>query len=165
VLDATGCRIGELTGATVGDFDESRNAFRVRSAVSKTRRARWVTLPADLWQATVEQLPPPDDRHDAMALYAVVTPDRLRTALSRACVNAGVPVFSPHDLRHRRVSLLHRAGTSWAEIGGLVGQTDLATTANTYSHVLVDYREVHRAGLLAWSLLLTTVSNIPRARV
>ncbi len=46
------------------------------------------------------------------------------------------------------VSLLHKAGLSWAEIGGLVGQTDLATTANTYSHVVADYREVDRKELL-----------------
>jgi hypothetical protein len=29
----------------------------------------------------------------------------LRTAIRRACTAAGVPVFSPHDLRHRRISL------------------------------------------------------------
>jgi len=39
-------------------------------------------------------------------------------------------------------------GLSWAEIGGLVGQTDLATTANTYTHVLSEYREVDRSELL-----------------
>lgn len=39
------------------------------------------------------------------------TADRLRTAIGRACKAAGVPVFSPHDLRHRRISLLHRQGT------------------------------------------------------
>lgn len=33
--------------------------------------------------------------------------ERFRTALSRACTAAGVAAFSPHDVRHRRVSLLH----------------------------------------------------------
>lgn len=28
----------------------------------------------------------------------------------RACRDAGVPTFSPHDLRHRRISLLHHEG-------------------------------------------------------
>lgn len=37
-----------------------------------------------------------------------VTADRLRTAIARACRAAGVRVFSPHDLRHRRISVLHR---------------------------------------------------------
>jgi integrase len=54
---------------------------------------------------------------------------------------AGVP-FSPHDLRHRRISLLHLGGVPWATIGQAVGQRDLAVTANTYSHVLTDGREL-----------------------
>jgi integrase len=72
----------------------------------------------------------------------------LRNAIGRACKAAGVPLFSPHDLRHRRISLLPKRGVSWAEIGGLVGQRDLAVTANTYSHVLIDGREVDRPNVL-----------------
>jgi hypothetical protein len=37
----------------------------------------------------------------------------------------------------------------WAQIGQLVGQRDLAVTANTYSHVLIDPGEVEYAALLA----------------
>jgi hypothetical protein len=64
--------------------------------------------------------------------------ERLRTALTRACTAAGVPAFSPHDLRHRRVSLLHLGGMPGARIGELVGHDDLVTTARTYTHVVVD---------------------------
>jgi integrase len=74
--------------------------------------------------------------------------DRFRTALTRACTAAGVPAFSPHDLRHRRISLEHLRGVPWARIGELVGQRNLAVTANTYSHVLVDEREVRLESLL-----------------
>ena len=42
------------------------------------------------------------------------------------------------DLRHRRVSLLHLRGVPWARMGEFVGQRNLAVTANTYTHVLVD---------------------------
>jgi hypothetical protein len=38
-------------------------------------------------------------------------------AIARACTAAGVPTFSPHDLRHRRISLLHLGGLPWARIG------------------------------------------------
>jgi integrase len=78
-----------------------------------------------------------------------VTADRLRTGISRACTAAGVPAFSPHDLRHRRISLLHLAGVPWATIGQNVGQRDLAVTANTYSHVLADETELDYPNLLA----------------
>ena len=50
--------------------------------------------------------------------------------------------FSPHDLRHRRISLLHRHGRSWAEIARFVGQRKLSLTADVYTHVLVDAAEV-----------------------
>jgi integrase len=81
-------------------------------------------------------------------VFAGFSGDRLRTALARACVATGTPVFSPHDLLHRRISLWHRLGVSWAEIGSWVGQRELATTANTYTHVLLDDREVERSPLL-----------------
>jgi integrase len=70
-------------------------------------------------------------------------------AIGRACKAAGVPVFSPHDLRHRRISLLHRQGRSWAEIARFVGQRKLSLTADTYTHVLGDGREIDYANVLA----------------
>jgi integrase len=94
-------------------------------------------------------LPAREDRDPVAPLFAGVTADRLRMAIGRACRDAGVPAFSPHDLRHRRISLLHRAGETWAEIGKAVGQRNLSVTADTYTHALLDYREVDRAKLLA----------------
>jgi integrase len=77
------------------------------------------------------------------------TADRLRTAITRACTAAGVPTFSPHDLRHRRISLLHLGGVPWARIGEHMGQRNLAVTANTYTHVLVDETEIDYADVLS----------------
>ena len=86
----------------------------------------------------VLELCPRDDRHANRRVFEGVTADRLRMSIRRACVGVGVPVFSPHDLRHRRISLWHLAGVPWARIGEHVGQRDLAVTANTYTHVLSD---------------------------
>ena len=61
-------------------------------------------------------------------------------------VAAGVPVFSPHDLRHRRISLLHLGGVPWARIGE--GQRNLAVTANTYTHVMADETELDYPSML-----------------
>lgn len=52
----------------------------------------------------------------------VANANALRAAIAKACRALGVPVWSAHDLRHRRISLLHRQGRSWAEIAALVGQ-------------------------------------------
>jgi integrase len=147
VLDATGVRVGELEAAKIADLDEQQKAWLVRAAVSKTRRARWVPLPDDLFAAVIDRLPAREDRDPAAPLFDV-TADRLRMAILRGCRDAGVPHFSPHALRHRRISLLHRQGVSWAEIGERVGQRSKVVTADRYSHALVDYREVNRAKLL-----------------
>jgi len=56
-----------------------------------------------------------------------------------------VPQFGPQSLRHRRISLLHFAGVSWADFGDRVGQRSKVVTADRYSHALVDYREVDRS--------------------
>jgi integrase len=45
VLDATGARVGEVAAATIGDLDETRNAWLVRAKVAKTRRARGSNSP------------------------------------------------------------------------------------------------------------------------
>jgi len=148
-LDATGVRVGELEAATLGDLDESRQAWLVRAAISKTRRSRWVELPDDLYAAIVRRLPAHEDRDLSAPLFAGVTADRLRMAIGRACRDAAVPHFAPHALRHRRISLWHRQGVSWAEIGERVGQRSKLVTADTYSHALIgDGREIERSKLL-----------------
>lgn len=145
ILDATGMRVGELEALTWGDVDEPRGRWRI--ATSKTGRPRWVSPPPFLLDAALD-LCPRDDRHPDRRIFEHVTSERLRTALTRACTAAGVPAFSPHDLRHRRVSLLHLGGMPWARIGELVGHDDLVTTARTYTHVVADERELDYAELL-----------------
>jgi len=147
VLDATGMRVGELEGLTWGDVDEQRSRWRVSATVAKTRRARWVQVPPVLFDA-VTALVPRDDRIPERPVFQGFGADRFRTAIGRACRAAGVPTFSPHDLRHRRISLLHLGGVPWARIGEHVGQRDLAVTANTYTHALVSEDELDYAALL-----------------
>jgi integrase/recombinase XerC len=147
LLDATGMRIGELEALTWADIDEPRQRWRVSGAVSKTGRARWVPVPAELFEA-VARLVAREDRFPERTVFQAFSGDRFRTALTRACTAAAVPHFSPHDLRHRRVSLLHLAGMPWARIGELVGHDDLVTTARTYTHVVADERELDYDRLL-----------------
>ena len=147
VLDATGMRIGELEALTWGDVDEPRGRWRISQAVSKTGRGRWVTPPPAIFQA-VSELTPRDDRVPGRQVFGGFGGDRFRTAVTRACTAAGVPTFSPHDLRHRRISLLHARRCPWARIGEPVGQRNLAVTANTYTHVLVDEAELDYQVLL-----------------
>jgi integrase len=141
-LDWSGARVGSIDSLTVGDYDEPARRVRLRASTTKTRAALWVELPDVLAVALEATLGPREDRGGAARLFPGVSSDRLRTAIARACRAAGVPVFSPHDLRHRRISLLHRQGRSWAEIARFVGQRKLSITADTYSHVMLDGAEL-----------------------
>jgi integrase len=135
-LDWSGARVAAIDLTRVGDYDEAR-------------RAQWIDLPDVLADAIEATLPHRKFRDPDARLFRASGADALRTAIAKACRAAGVPPFSPHDLRHRRISLLHLGGMPWARIGELVGQRDLAVTANTYSHVLIDEAEVEYAALLA----------------
>jgi integrase len=148
-LDWSGARVSSVETVLTGDYDELARRVRLRASTTKTRAPLWVELPDALAEAIEATLPPRDDRDVSAPLFPGVSADRLRTAIARACRAAGVPVFSPHDLRHRRISLLHRHGRTWAEIGRLVGQRKLSVTADTYTHVLSDGRELDYATLVS----------------
>jgi integrase len=148
-LDWSGARVASIDLTRVRDYDESRRRVRLRAATTKTRRALWVELPPMLAEAIEASLPHRRFRDPEACLFADSGADALRTAIAKACKAAGIPLFSPHDLRHRRISLLHLRGVPWARIGEFVGQRNLAVTANTYSHVLIDETEVDYVGLIA----------------
>jgi integrase len=124
---------------------------RLRARTTKTRRALWVELHPALAEAITTSLGPREDRDPGARLFAESGADALRTSIAKACKALAVPLWSPHDLRHRRISLLHRQGRSWAEIAAFVGQRKLSLTADTYTHVLLDDREVDYGGVLAES--------------
>jgi integrase len=147
-LDWSGARVASVETVIVGDYDEPQRRVRLRASTTKTRQALWVDLPDVLADALEASLGPREDRDGDAPLFPGVGADRLRTAIARACRAAGVPLFSPHDLRHRRISLLHRQGKTWAEIGRFVGQRKLSVTSDVYTHVLSDGRELDYAALV-----------------
>jgi integrase len=102
-----------------------------------------------LAEAIEANLPYRRFRDPEARLFPGSSADALRTAIAKACKAEGIPTFSPHDLRHRRISLLHLSGVPWARIGEHVGQRSLSVTADIYTHVLSDETEVDYAELLA----------------
>jgi integrase len=148
-LDWSGARVSSVDLTLAGDYDEQRRRVRLRAATTKTRRPLWVELHPVLADALDATLPHRKFRTAEARLFGDSGADALRTAIAKACKAAGIPPWSPHDLRHRRISLLHLRGVPWARIGEFVGQRDLTVTANTYTHVLSDETEVDYAKLLA----------------
>jgi integrase len=148
-LDWSGARVSAIDRTLVGDYDEARQRLRLRKQTTKTRKALWVELHPVLAEAIEATLPPREDRDPEARLFSESGADALRTAIAKACRAAAIPLWSPHDLRHRRVSLLHLRGVPWARIGEWVGQKNLSVTADTYTHVLSDEAELDYGELLA----------------
>ncbi len=58
--------------------------------------------------------------------------------MTRSCRAAGIPHFSPHDLRHRYASVKISEGVPVTELAAQLGHSRKSLTLDTYSHVLVD---------------------------
>ena len=137
-LDGSGARVASIDETLVSDYDEPRRRVRFRAAASKGpgNLGRPAGVLADAIEAEdrTEGRPRPERAH----LRPVRAPTLLRTSIAKSCKAAGVPLWSPHDLRHRRISLLHLRGMPWARIGEFVGQRDLSVTADAYTHAMID---------------------------
>src|SRR3954451_582541 len=59
-------------------------------------------------------------------------------ALAAACKAAGMPVVSPHALRHAHGSALLAGGEDLAAVSRRLGHGSVAVTAEVYSHLLDD---------------------------
>ena len=148
VLDATGMRVGELEQLLWGDVDEPAGRWRVRRAVAKTWKPRWVPVtPVELFDAVVK-LVPREDRILTGQVFDGFGADRFRTAIAKACKAAAVPLFSPHDLRHRRATLWHMQGVPVVEAASWLGHSP-TEHVKTYAHAtLADRRELVYSDLL-----------------
>lgn len=147
VLDDTGMRLSELERLEWGDMDEPKRRWRVSAAVSKTGRARWVRVTPAVFEA-VTGLVAREDRTSERRVFQGFGGGRFRTAISRACTTAGIPAFSPHDLRHRRISLLLREEDP-VTVSRLVGHAGASMSLDVYGHVLIDETELDYERMLA----------------
>lgn len=145
VYDASGMRLRELENLEWRDVDEIGRRWRVRKEIAKTRRPRWVPFDrfpnedAGLVFDAVCRLVPREDRDPAARVFAGFDGDAYRTELTRACKAAGVPAFTPNDLRHRRASLWHLGGVAPADAASWLGHsTD--EHLRTYAHATIEDR-------------------------
>lgn len=153
VYDACGFRLRELERLEWRDVDEIGRRLRVRTEVSKTRRPRWVPFgrfpnaDASLVFEALLRLVPREDREPSERVLSF-DGDAYRTALARACSKAGVPSFTPNDLRHRRATLWHLGGVPVADAASWLGHSS-QEHLRTYAHATLDERsEVDYAPLL-----------------
>jgi len=116
VPESTAMPFIELESLTWGDVDAPAGRWRVARQREKAARGRWVAVPPDVF-AAVDALVPREDRATTARVFPRVEQARLRAEINRACRATGTPAWSPHDLRHRRISLWHRQGIDWHASG------------------------------------------------
>jgi integrase len=85
-----------------------------------------------------EPSPPSARQFEAMLerVFAGTTTSALQNAMARACKAAAIPQFSPHDLRHRRLTRWHDDRVPARVAAERAGHSRPSTTLYVYSHVL-----------------------------
>jgi integrase len=128
-------RVGELGRLEWGDVDRAN--LRLRVQTGKTRAARrFVAVPEWLMEE-IEATCPPDDRTEARRVFPGANKNTVGNAIRNGCRAAGLASYSPHDLRHRYISVKVREGVPVTEIAAQVGHARTSLTLDTYAHVLV----------------------------
>jgi integrase len=79
---------------------------------------------------------PPDDRTERRQLFPGLNEGTMRNALARASRAAGLPVYSPHDLRHRRRLALARRRMPARELAERMGHSKASMSLDVYTHVM-----------------------------
>jgi integrase len=56
--------------------------------------------------------------------------------MARACKQASIPHFHPHDLRHRRITIWHHEGIPARVLAERAGHARASMSLDAYSHVM-----------------------------
>lgn len=134
VLEQGALRVGEAVALRWGDVDRVNLRLRLPRSATKTSRSRFVYLPEWVFDA-LEGLCPPDDRVPDRRVFQGITESAVYYTMTRACRNAGVAHFHPHDLRHRRITVWHQSGVVARELAERAGHSRASMTLDIYSHV------------------------------
>jgi integrase len=128
-------RLGEAVGLGWGDVDLAGSRLRLPRSATKRDTARWVYLPEWLMKA-IDESCPFEDRTPERRVFQGITEASAYQAMMRACQNAKVPHYHPHDLRHRRITIWHQSGVPARELAERAGHSRPSMSLDVYSHVM-----------------------------
>jgi integrase len=132
VIEQGALREGEAVSLTWGDVDAAGLRLRLRRSTTKRDKTRWVSLPEWLMDA-IEETCPLEDRTPERRVFQGITEATLYQAMTRACRNAKVPHYHPHDLRDRRITIWHHSGVVAAELAQRSGHSKPSMSLDVYS--------------------------------
>ena len=128
-------RLGEAVSLRWADVDAANLRLRLPRSATKRDQARWVYLPEWLIES-IEARCPLEDRVPERRVFGGITEASAYQAMLRACRNAKVPHYSPHDLRHRRITIWHQSGVPARELAERAGHARASMSLDVYSHVM-----------------------------
>ena len=131
MLVRLGLRAGEVAALSLDDVDWAHGELVVRGKGDHTER---LPLPVDVGEALVAYLQDGRPREPPVAVPRAQARVGLSAAgvgsvVRRACLAAGLPCGGAHRLRHSAATAMLRAGASLDEVGQVLRQRDLETTA------------------------------------
>jgi integrase len=134
-VEQGGLRLGEATGLRWADVDVAGLQLRLPRSATKRDKARWIYLPEWLMEA-IEATCPLEDRVPERKVFQGITEASAHQAMTRACRNAKVPHYHPHDLRHRRITIWHQSGVPARELAERAGHSRPSMSLDVYTHVM-----------------------------
>jgi integrase len=138
LIEALGLRVSECLLLTYGDVDFTNGRVRVSKSRTKTSAGqRWLAVP-DVLLEEIDTLVPLEDRHHERLVFTSLTKAAVRDGLYLACRNAKIASHSPHDLRHRRISLWVAQGFDPVAVKTWSGHSRTSMTLDVYSHIIID---------------------------
>ena len=84
----------------------------------------------------LEMTCPLEDRVPERKVFQGLNYSAARQAMSRACLLAKIPNYTPHDLRHRRITLWHQSGVPARELAERAGHSKPSMSLDVYTHVM-----------------------------
>ena len=134
-IEQGGLRISEAAALRWGDVDVAGGRLRLPRSATKTNTSRWVQLPTWLVEA-IEDMCPLEDRVQERKVFQGLQVGAARQAMTRACRLAQIPHYTPHDLRHRRLTLWHQSGVPARELAERAGHSKPSMSLDVYTHVM-----------------------------
>jgi len=160
LLAETGLRRGEALALHWADIDFEKKTLWVRGTLARTDKGLYVTSPKT--QASVRQIHLPAHLIELLKSHLLaqsneivqagnkylqkgfvfatrtgepVDPRNLQRSVQIACKKAGLPVVSPHTLRHSAATTMLEAGIPIHVVSRQLGHSNISITVDIYGHV------------------------------
>ena len=137
VLYGCGLRRSEVVALDLSDYDAETGALKVRSGKGNKARVSYAAASGSRpaiagWLAARSKAPGPlfcPINKGGTVTLRRMTDQAIRKILNKRALEAGVPQFSPHDLRRTMIGDLLDAGADISTVQRLAGHSNVTTTA------------------------------------